>query len=121
MAQQFTNACLLGVKKGSARQGERPRQVAGITPACSRVINVNVHFILRADGSGNWNETDNGLTYHRFNDPNPNDPSTAILPDTAQNGYAYAKSLIDTMNYVFAHNPVQSIHQVLLTQSPRLG
>lgn len=103
MAQQFNNACLSRAAAPPAEQ----RQLGGQLPTCSRVINVNIHFILKMNGTGNWNETDNGVAYHRWNDPTPNNPATEIPADTAQNGYAYARGLIDSMNYVYAHNPVQ--------------
>jgi hypothetical protein len=76
-----------------------------VIPACSRVINVNIHFILRQDGTGNWNETDNGIDYWKYSDPAPN--GVHYPADTAQNGYAYARGLVNDMNYNFSVNPPQ--------------
>lgn len=80
-------------------------RAAATIPACSRVVNVNIHFILRQNGTGNWNETDNGIDYWKWNSPAPN--GTHYPADTAQNGYAYAKGLVDDINYNFSVNPPQ--------------
>ncbi|GAB3635776.1 hypothetical protein GCM10027422_13660 [Hymenobacter arcticus] len=96
--------CLLPSGQPAALQvaNSSARSTAATIPACSRVINVNIHFILRQDGTGNWNEVDNGIKYKRYNDPN-----TTYQPDTARNGYTYARGLVDEMNANFAINPPQ--------------
>jgi len=41
------------------------------TASCSGVINVNIHFMLRLDGTGNFNETDDGTPYKAWNANQP--------------------------------------------------
>lgn len=89
-------------------------RTAAIIPACSRVINVNLHFILRQNGTGNWNETDNGVEYTKWN------ATTVSPPDTAQNGYAYARGLVDLMNYNFSINPPQGSPQGVATPAKKI-
>ncbi|MDQ2770486.1 MAG: hypothetical protein M3Y54_08305 [Bacteroidota bacterium] len=50
------------------------------TAGCSGVLNVNIHYILRLDGTGNFNEMDDGTPYRPYNAA-PNDPD--IPADTA--------------------------------------
>jgi hypothetical protein len=90
-------------------------RTAATIPACSRVVNVNIHFILRQDGTGNWNETDNGIEYKRYNDP-----VTVHPPDTAQNGYAYARGLVDDMNWNFSNNPPQGSPQGIANPAKKI-
>ena len=53
-----------------------------------RYIKINVHFMLKSDGTGNYNEYDNGK----------------IPADSTQNGFWYAQNLIDNSNYWLANN-----------------
>lgn len=65
------------------------------------VINVNIHFMLRLNGTGNFNETDDGVTYRRWDQPN-----IVTSADTANNGYVRAKILVTEMNNQAATNPM---------------
>lgn len=73
---------------------------------CSGVINVNIHFMLRLDGTGNFNETNDGAAYKPWRANQPNDP--IIQADTAKNGYARARALVQEMNNQAATNPMNS-------------
>jgi hypothetical protein len=70
------------------------------------VINVNIHFMLRSNGIGNFNERDNGFAYKPWNANSPQDPT--IPADTANNGYARALALVADMNSQAASNPLNS-------------
>lgn len=71
---------------------------------CPGVLNLNLHYMLRLDGTGNFNETDDGTPYKPWNAHQPDDP---LLPaDTARNGYAWARQLVTEMNKQAATNPV---------------
>ena len=58
---------------------------------CTGVINVNIHYMLLLDGTGNFNETDDGAAYTPWNQPGVNVPA-----DTTNNGYA--RALVTDMN-----------------------
>lgn len=56
--------------------------------------------MLRLDGTGNFNETDDGAPYRLWN-------QSVITPaDTANNGYARARALVAGMNSQAASNPL---------------
>ena len=57
-------------------------------PACSRVLNVNIHYILRTDGSGNFNEVSDQTSYTLWSDKVGPLPWRVRPADTARNGYA---------------------------------
>lgn len=117
-AQQATMYCLSPDASATRPAQPAANRTAATIPACSRVINVNLHFILRQNGTGNWNETDNGIEYWKYNDPAPN--GIHYLPDTAQNGYAYARGLVDLMNYNFSINPPQGSPQGIATPAKKI-
>lgn len=71
-----------------------------VPPTCTRVIQVNVHFILREKGDGNFNEWNDGYSYRKVSSNGPVD----YYPDPTANGYAYAKGLISDMNQLCAWN-----------------
>lgn len=75
-------------------------------PSCSGIINVNIHFMLRLSGIGNFNETDNGFAYKPWNANTQQDPT--IPADTANNGYARALAVVADMNSQAASNPLNS-------------
>lgn len=76
------------------------------TASCPGVININIHFMLRMNGTGNFNETNNGFAYKPWNANGQRDP---IIPaDTANNGYARALALVTEMNNQAASNPLNS-------------
>lgn len=68
---------------------------------CTGVINVNIHYMLLLDGTGNFNETDDGAAYTPWNQPGVNVPA-----DTTNNGYARARALVTDMNIQAANNPL---------------
>lgn len=74
--------------------------------SCSGVINVNIHFMLRQDGTGNFNERNDGAAYKPWNANRSGDP--VIPADTANNGYARARGLVEEMNNQAATNPMNS-------------
>lgn len=51
-----------------------------------RFVAVNIHFMLKADGSGNFNEYWDGVK------------------DSTKNGYYFAEKIIEKANYELAHN-----------------
>jgi hypothetical protein len=59
--------------------------------------------MLRLDGSGNFNETNDGAPYERYNQPGVITPA-----DTASNGYARARALVAEMNNQAANNPMNA-------------
>lgn len=83
----------------------RPPVGPGPEPAtCSGVINVNIHFMLRLDGTGNFNERNDGNSYKPWNANQASDP--LIPADTATNGFARARALVAEMNNQAASNPM---------------
>lgn len=53
-------------------------------------VRVNVHFVQRDDGTGNFRRFDGGQQ---------------CTPDTLQTGYSYAQSLIQSCNEQEGRNP----------------
>jgi hypothetical protein len=51
-----------------------------------RYVSINLHFMLKADGSGNFNEYWDGLK------------------DSTKNGYVFAEKIIEKANFELAHN-----------------
>ena len=68
------------------------------------MLSVNIHYILRRDGTGNFNETDDGTPYKRYNATRINDPR--IPADPANSGYVWARRLVTEMNVQAAANPL---------------
>ena len=60
--------------------------------------------MLRLDGTGNFNETDDGTPYKPWNANGVSDP--VISADTAYNGYVWARRLVTEMNVQAATNPL---------------
>lgn len=118
--QQATMYCLLpgGGALATHPTSEPASRTQAVIPACSRVINVNLHFILRQDGTGNWSETDNGVNYWKWTDPAAN--GFHYPPDTAQNGYAYARDLVNLMNDNFSINPPQDSPQGIANPAKKI-
>lgn len=55
--------------------------------SCFYYIKVNIHFMLKGDGSGNFTETDDGTGNSQYN------------------GYDYARDLYNIANHCFSQNP----------------
>ena len=93
---------------GKTVTASQPHPAAGqerTQGTCSGVINVNIHFMLRLDGTGNFNETNDGAPYKPWN-ALPTAP--LIQADTAKNGYARARALVQEMNNQAASSPMNS-------------
>lgn len=78
-----------------ATQRPSPNTLPNLPCASQTVIRVNVHYVLRSNGTGNFTETSdrgsqdvNGTYGQTW--PNPN----AVPEDTLTNGYAFAKGII---------------------------
>jgi predicted Zn-dependent protease len=64
-----------------------------------KIVRVNIHYTLRADGTGNFTETGDGL-------------------GNSLNGYEFARDLIDASNNYQATNPSMNIHTPPNTSTP---
>jgi hypothetical protein len=67
-----------------------------------RYLKINIHFMLKSDGSGNYSEYSNGKI-----------PATP-----AQNGFWYAQSLIDNANIQLANNQPMNLPKENTTPNP---
>jgi hypothetical protein len=70
-----------------------------------KFIKINIHFMLKSNGSGNYREYDDGKT--------PANPSA--------NGYWYAQSLVDEANLKLANNPQMRLPLGNTTPNPTIS
>lgn len=93
-AQEGYHVFTCGTPNPSTTENSRrivPNHSGSLRSACTdpdstKYVNVNVHFILRSDGTGNYDETSDGL-------------------GGTVSGYQAAYDLIRTANELFANNP----------------
>jgi len=82
-----------------------PNRSSSLRSACTdpdstKYVNVNVHFVLKSDGTGNYDETSDGL-------------------GGSVSGYQAAYDLIRTANELFANNP--QVYQPIGNSTPALS
>ena len=106
MAQEITNTCgMPNVDLSTIHQQftlPENTKIDNLTHPCGSTGTVNlrvvVHFMLKSDGTGNFNE---------FNDGRVNDPRPAGSPldyHYRWNGYRFAAELIHAANTILLHN-----------------
>lgn len=106
-AQEGYHVFTCGTPNPSTTENSRrivPNQSGSLRSACTdpdstKYVNVNVHFILRADGTGNYDESSDGL-------------------GGPVSGYQAAYELISTANELFANNP--QVYQPIANSTPAL-
>lgn len=100
--------CVTPLAKSASPAGVQ-RRPGPVTPSVCMLpyyIKVNVHYILSANGTGNFNETDDGGSANardwniasRWLDPSGNAPAglplPAVAPEASNNGYSFAQGVV---------------------------
>lgn len=118
--------------KKAAKQGAATAQTL-TTCSLPYYVQVNVHFMLNSDGTGNFNEDDDGgsasaLQWNiasQWMDPAGNAPAgnplPALAPDANYNGYKYAEELINVSNDKWSSNPPMALPIGNSTPNPAKG